>query len=57
VIEARDLLFKHDHHCIRNEEPDETYRWQSRPEAYEQGKKLFLERNPHAHGKEAKLWM
>lgn len=57
VIEARDLLFKHDHHCIRNEEPDATYAWQSRPEAYELGKKLFTERNPTAYGRDAKLWL
>ena len=57
VIEARDLLFKHEHHCIGNQEPDETYRWQSRPEAYAHGKKLFCERHPHAYGKEARLWL
>lgn len=57
VIEARELLFMHKHHCIDNSEPDETYRWQNRPEAYSAGRKLFTERNPHAYGKEARLWL
>jgi hypothetical protein len=58
VIEARDLIFTHRYHCAYPEVPeDETYRFQNRPESYEAGKKLFLERNPHAYGKEARLWM
>lgn len=57
IIEARDLLFRHDHHCIDNREPDATYCWQNRPEAYAAGRKLFMERHPHAYGKEAKLWL
>lgn len=57
VIEARDLLFEHQHHCKTGAEPDATYQWQNRPEAYEAGRKLFWERNPHAHGKYAKIWL
>lgn len=57
VIEARDLLFEHDHHCRTNTPPDQTYEWTNRPEAYAHGKKLFCERHPHAYGKEAKLWL
>lgn len=57
VIEARDLLFRHDHHCIDGRPPDATYAWQSRPEAYAAGRKLFWERHPHAYGREARLWL
>lgn len=57
VIEARDLLFEHQHHCKTNAEPDATYLWTGRPEAYETGKKLFVERNPTAYNKHAKLWI
>lgn len=48
VIEARDLLFEHMHHCKTGETEDATYARQNRPEAYEQGKRLFAERNPDA---------
>lgn len=54
VIEARDLLFTHNHHCKSNEPEDATYAHQNSPEAYEAGKKLFMERNPGAGGG---LWM
>lgn len=58
VIEARNLVFTHRHHCAYPEVPeDDTYRHQNRPEAYRAGMKLFNERNPHAHGKEAKIWL
>lgn len=58
VIEARDLVFTHKHHCANPDVPeDDTYRWQNRPEAYEAGKKLFVERNPTAYNKHASLWM
>jgi hypothetical protein len=57
VIEARDLLFKHDHHCARGEPPDATYEWTNRPEAYAAGLKLFNERNPHAYGRDVHLWL
>jgi hypothetical protein len=57
VIEARDLLFEHQHHCKTGAPEDATYAWQNRPEAYEAGRKLFNERNPHAYGKDAKLWL
>lgn len=58
VIPSKDLLFLHRHHCVNPDVPnDDTYEWQSRTEAYVHGKKLFLERNPHAYGTEAKLWM
>lgn len=58
VIEARDLVFLHRHHCANPDVPeDETYRYQNSVEAYEKGRILFHERNPHAHGRDAKLWM
>ncbi len=57
VIEARDLLFEHLHHCKTGEPADATYEWTNRKEAYEAGRKLFLERHPHAYGKEASLWI
>ncbi len=58
VHEARDLLFKHNHHCANPDVPeDDTYRFQNRPEAYASGLKLFNERNPHAYGRDAKLWL
>jgi len=58
VIEARDLVFRHRHHCADGSVPeDDTYRWQNRPEAYGAGKKLFVERNPTAYGRHAGLWM
>lgn len=57
VIEARDLLFEHQHHCKTNAEPDATYLWTGRKEAYEHGKKLFLERNPMAYNRDARLWL
>lgn len=56
VIEARDLVFEHQHHVKLGIEPDETYRWQNRPEAYAAGQKLFNERNPHANGRDYRLW-
>ena len=58
IIEARDLLFLHRHHCANPEVPeDQTYRDQNSKEAYDAGRKLFIKRNPHAHGRDAKLWM
>lgn len=57
VIEARDLLFEHQHHCKTGESEDATYAWTNRPEAYAHGKRLFEERHPHAFGREARLWL
>jgi hypothetical protein len=58
VIPAKELVFLHRHHCANPDVPeDDTYRWQNRPEAYAAGRALFIERNPHAYGKDAKLWL
>lgn len=58
VIEARDLIFPHIHHCAHPDVPeDETYKFQNRPEAYEKGRELFNQRNPRAFGQLAHLWM
>lgn len=46
VIEARDLLFEHLHHCKTGEPEDDTYKQQNSTEAYVYGKALFMERNP-----------
>ena len=46
VIEARDLLFEHQHHSKTGEPEDATYAAQNSPEAYAKGKALFMERNP-----------
>jgi hypothetical protein len=49
VINARDLVFKHEHHYHNKTVPfDATYERQNSPENYEQGRKLFFERNPEA---------
>lgn len=49
-IDARDLIFRHDHHyhCPAKVEWDATYARENSPEAYERGRKLFFERNPEA---------
>lgn len=58
VIEARDLVFTHRHHCAHPEVPDDdTYRHQNSKEAYEKGRELFNQRNPRAYGQLAHLWM
>lgn len=46
VIEARDLVFQHRHHCAFPEvREDETYRRQNSEKAYAKGRKLFCERH------------
>ncbi len=47
VIEARDLLFKHEHHCCTpHVADDDTYRRQSSEKAYKNGLATFQKRNP-----------
>lgn len=41
VIEARDIVFTHDHFLKGNREPDKTYREQNAPERYHEGKKVL----------------
>lgn len=49
LINARELVFKHRHHYHDKSVPwDETYARQNAAEAYAQGQRLFLERNPEA---------
>ncbi len=58
VIEARDLIFTHKHHCANPDVPeDDTYRWQNRKEAYDKGRELFEQRNPRVYGQLAHLWL
>lgn len=46
VVDARHLLFKHIHPLYNPEkDTDEIYEWQSRPEAWEIGRKLYQERS------------
>lgn len=49
LIDARDLVFKHQHHYHDASVPwDATYARQNAPEAYAQGEYLFMQRNPEA---------
>ena len=41
VIEARDLIFKHDHPAWTGKPADETYLRQNAPERYEEGLKIY----------------
>jgi hypothetical protein len=56
-IEARDLVFRHEHHSHNPSVPhDLTYAKQNAPEAYTQGLRLFKERNPRALEDPLKNW-
>jgi hypothetical protein len=58
VINARDLVFKHEHHYHNKTVPfDATYERQNSPENYEQGRKLFFERNPEAATDGLRNWV
>jgi hypothetical protein len=49
VVEARDLIFEHRHPLFDAAVPmDPTYRHQNRKDFYEEGRRIFLERNPEA---------
>jgi len=48
-VEAPQFVIYHDHPAFNPGKPvDDTYRWENAPENYEQGAKLFMERNPTA---------
>jgi hypothetical protein len=58
VVEARDIVFYHRHHCTHPEVPhDATYKWQNRQQAYRAGAELFWKRNPDAYRTETELWL
>lgn len=46
VVEARDVVFVHDHPMWTGAIPDDTYRRQNAPERYEAGRRVFLSRVP-----------
>jgi hypothetical protein len=49
LIDATDIVFFHDHPAFNKSKPwDETYKLENAPEHYEEGRKLFNERNPEA---------
>lgn len=49
VVNARHLLFEHKHPLYdKSVKTDDAYLWQSRPEAWEKGKKLYTERSLRA---------
>jgi hypothetical protein len=57
LIEAKDIVFTHRHHSNDPSVPlDDTYRHQSRPEAYTSGLRLFFERNPRAATDGIRTW-
>jgi hypothetical protein len=60
IIDARDLIFKHEHHyhvADKTKAPwDSTYANQNSDEAYEKGRKLFFERNPEAATDGLRTW-
>ncbi len=43
VIEARDLVFKHDHPIVNKQEPDRTYLEQNAPDRFSQGEQIYAE--------------
>lgn len=57
LIEARDLVFLHRHHCHDPSVPDDaTYRRGNSPESYAIGSKLFWDRNPEAKTDGLRTW-
>ena len=48
IVEARDVIFSHDHPNVNAAEWDETYARQNDIRHYRRGYALFLERNPEA---------
>lgn len=48
VVEARDLIFTHHHPVFTGKGMDVTYVQQNAPERYDDGARLFRERNPEA---------
>ena len=62
-VNARDLVFKHQHHYHVKSPTgaamvpwDETYQKQNAPEAYTRGLRLFKERNPRAMEDPLRTW-
>jgi len=56
-VEARDLVFKHEHHYHNKDVPlDATYQHQNSGEAYAQGSKLFVERNQRLIDRGFRTW-
>lgn len=57
VIEARDLIFRHRHHSNDTAVPfDETYALENCSNAYHEGQRVFVERNPEAGRDGLKKW-
>jgi hypothetical protein len=57
LLEAKDIVFLHRQHSNDPSVPiDDTYRLQSRPEAYTAGLRLFFERNPRAATDGIRTW-
>lgn len=57
LIDARDLVFRHEHPCHNSAVPmDATYARGSSPEAWSRGQALFLKRNPEAATDGIRTW-